>query len=95
MPKSRLERMAKDPKWRAKWAERNRLLDDYLTRRSKGAINPDNEWYEELEVGDRDYDDVEKAFKRLKKDEKNSIYDEFNFQDEVLGILHPERPAYR
>ena len=80
-----LEKLAKSPKARAQWAKRNKDLADYLELEAKSYSDASED------TGSLWEKDVDKAYKKLHKDDKRSLRREGPFKEDVLGIIYPER----
>jgi hypothetical protein len=76
---------ALSPKQRARWAERNKNLENFLNLEEKTRSDQTED------TGSLWEKDVDAAYERLHKDEKKSLKKEGPFREEVLGIIYPER----
>jgi len=85
LPQNSLERKARNPKWRAKWAHRNKLLFDYLALEEKTRSSNTED------TGSLWEKDVDAAYERLGPDEKRSLKSQGLFNEQILEQLFPER----
>ena len=84
-PKRSLLRKSADPKWRERWATRNKNLANYLDLSDK-AYSTTTE-----DIGSLWEADHDAAWEKLHPADQRSLRDENKFKQDVLDRIFPER----